>query len=273
MREILTVGEQLLRTTVLINIKKGISLISGTGFLFSSHQNIFLVTNKHVIEGAREIELKFYGQNGFIVIENNFVASLQYDIAICELNDIPPSIKTLTPNQIPTRKQLENFDAIEDILFIGYPTGIYDTYNNSPIARKGITATPIALDYEGKYQFLIDASIFPGSSGSPVFIIFQDAHPAKVSESACAESTQVLLLGIIAEGYVFGNSIETCCSPPPFPVITTRQMIDLGIVIKSSELIKLINDMRNPHSLIKKPFNSSLLNEEKTGNKMKRPAD
>ena len=157
MKEILTIGELLLRTTVLINIKKEETLTSGTGFLFYSHENIFLVTNRHVVEKSREIELKFYGQDNFLVIKNNFITSLQYDIAICILNNIPSSAKMLTPNQIPNRKQTENFDAIEDILFIGYPTGIYDTYNNSPIARKGITATPISLNYEGKYQFLIDA--------------------------------------------------------------------------------------------------------------------
>ena len=106
MKEILTIGEQLLRTTVLINIKNKDSLTSGTGFLFYSHKNIFLVTNRHVVEDSKEIELKFYGQDDFLVIKNNFITSLQYDIAICILNDIPSSAKTLTPNQIPNRKQV-----------------------------------------------------------------------------------------------------------------------------------------------------------------------
>ena len=163
------------------------------------------------------------------------------------MSDIPPSVRTLTPSNIPTREQVKNFDAIEDILFIGYPTGIYDRYNNSPIARKGITATPIALDYEGKYQFLIDASIFPGSSGSPVFHIFQNDHQSGSLETVPGEPIQVFLLGIIAEGYVFGKVTATCAVPPPVPVITSRQMIDLGIVIKSSEIIKLINDRKNPY--------------------------
>ncbi|MCL6677586.1 serine protease [Akkermansia muciniphila] len=251
MKEILTIGELLLRTTVLINIKKEGTLTSGTGFLFYSHENIFLVTNRHVVEKSREIELKFYGQDNFLVIKNNFITSLQYDIAICILNNIPSSAKMLTPNQIPNRKQTENFDAIEDILFIGYPTGIYDTYNNSPIARKGITATPISLNYEGKYQFLIDASIFPGSSGSPVFLIFQNINQTKDLRATCKESIQVFLLGIITEGYSYGNSIKNNSYPPSVPIIIPKQMIDLGVVIKSSELIKLINDSRNPDSVRK----------------------
>jgi hypothetical protein len=36
--------------------------------------------------------------------------------------------------------------------------------------RRGMTATPPQLDYCGRPTFLIDASVFGGSSGSPVFL-------------------------------------------------------------------------------------------------------
>ena len=62
---------------------------------------------------------------------------------------------------------------------------------------------------------------------------------------------QVFLLGIITEGYSYGNSIKNSFSPPPIPIIISKQMINLGLVIKSSELIKLINDSRNPYSVRK----------------------
>ena len=45
--------------------------------------------------------------------------------------------------------------------------------NNLPIIRRGITATPAFRDYCGRDEFLIDAACFPGSSGSPVFILNQ----------------------------------------------------------------------------------------------------
>jgi hypothetical protein len=41
----------------------------------------------------------------------------------------------------------------------------------APIARRGWTATPVALDYSGKPMFLVDAPVFVGSSGSPVFVL------------------------------------------------------------------------------------------------------
>lgn len=59
--------------------------------------------------------------------------------------------------------------ALEDIVMIGYPTGIWDSKNNMPIIRKGVTATPPNQDYEGRAEFMIDAACFPGSSGSRCF--------------------------------------------------------------------------------------------------------
>jgi len=45
--------------------------------------------------------------------------------------------------------------------------------NNIPITRKGITATPLQMDFENTASFLVDAAIYNGSSGSPVFVFNQ----------------------------------------------------------------------------------------------------
>ena len=66
-------------------------------------------------------------------------------------------------------EELEQLEAIEEVVLIGYPAGIRDPAHLTPIARKGITATPPAWDYGGRPTFLVDASVFHGSSGSPVF--------------------------------------------------------------------------------------------------------
>lgn len=59
---------------------------------------------------------------------------------------------------------------------IGYPNGLWDSQNNLPIIRRGITATSVKKDYNGKKEFLIDAAVFPGSSGSPVFIFNEGSY-------------------------------------------------------------------------------------------------
>jgi len=43
---------------------------------------------------------------------------------------------------------------------IGYPSGLWDTKNNLPIVRKGITATTPYFDYNGKREFLVDIAAF-----------------------------------------------------------------------------------------------------------------
>lgn len=59
---------------------------------------------------------------------------------------------------------------MESVEFIGYPEGLYDSVNCLPIARRGMMATLGYIDYEGKPEFLIDATVLTGSSGSPVFM-------------------------------------------------------------------------------------------------------
>jgi hypothetical protein len=68
---------------------------------------------------------------------------------------------------IPTPEDLENISAIEDIYMVGYPIALWDPYNVLPLARKGVTATPYKYDFNGKKEFLVDISVFEGSSGSP----------------------------------------------------------------------------------------------------------
>jgi hypothetical protein len=62
---------------------------------------------------------------------------------------------------------------------IGYPKGFWDRVNNLPVVRKGITATPIYIDYNGKKEFLLDIPIFSGSSGSPIVLFNEGSYSTK----------------------------------------------------------------------------------------------
>ena len=52
---------------------------------------------------------------------------------------------------------------------LGYPSGIHDKTTNLPVARTGITSTPLASNYKSRPEFLINVPFLNGSSGSPVF--------------------------------------------------------------------------------------------------------
>jgi hypothetical protein len=242
---------------------------AGTGFILSygkdNKEDYFLVTNKHVIDGAKKIHLFFIQGDGKYPLLGKAVScdidnpgkvwfyhpDKEIDVAVMplgwilkELKDQNKTIffKAITKDIIPF-PETNDLDAIEEITFIGYPNDIYDTVNYLPIVRKGSTATPIKVDYSGRPCFLIDASIFPGSSGSPVFVFNRGFYPNKTG-GISAGGDRLIFLGIISGGYTrneIGNWAFIDIPTAITPVINTQQWINLGVVIKKEKIYEAID--------------------------------
>lgn len=136
---------------------------------------------------------------------------------------------------------IESLDALEDVVFIGYPNGIWDTQNYLPIIRRGITATPIMIDFQNAPQFLVDASVFPGSSGSPVFLYNTGTYQQK--NGATVVGSRVLFLGVIASVFYREDTgrIEMMAVPTAaVPVAVFQQMINLGVVFKARTILEVV---------------------------------
>lgn len=133
--------------------------------------------------------------------------------------------RSIDASIIPSKEQIEELAALEEVTFIGYPSGLYDSYNKTSIIRKGITATPIWNDFKGSPTFLLDAGVFPGSSGSPVFIYNQGGYPTK---NGIALGSRIFFVGVITETILRNGST----------------FLNLGVAINSlamySELQKFI---------------------------------
>jgi len=147
----------------------------------------------------------------------------------------------ISSENIPTESQIKEIDAIEDITFVGYPNGIWDRKNYTPILRRGTTATHYAIDFENEKKFLIDASVFGGSSGSPVFLYNSGSFSKK--GGGLMAGSRLYLLGIVAAVF-FRNSVNEIVSIP-IPtsnknVSVGQEMIDLGIVFKASTITETI---------------------------------
>jgi Trypsin-like peptidase domain len=69
----------------------------------------------------------------------------------------------------------------DEVLLIGYPRGFYDQVNLYPIVKAAIIASRWGAHFGGKPFFLIDAKLFPGSSGSivvskPIDLVVKDGR-------------------------------------------------------------------------------------------------
>lgn len=214
------ISTQLIYTTVPIysqDLEGNIS--TGTGFIFSIKEsdNIsipMLITNYHVLKdaiaGFFELHL---GKDGLptsksirvqfdkSIINNNKLGNLDL-IAVplagtfedLQMKHINLFYRSIDQSLLPDDDTFNDFSALEDIIFIGYPRGLYDTINKISIIRQGITATPIWNKFENSDVFLIDAGAFPGSSGSPVFIYNPGSFPTK---DGIAIGNRILFVGIL----------------------------------------------------------------------------
>ena len=92
-----------------------------------------------------------------------------------------------------------------DAVVIGYPMGFYDEVNLFPVLKSGIIASRWGSNFQGLPCFLIDAKLFPGSSGSiviskPVDVVVENGQIFHAKEK------QFALLGVYSGEY--GTSQE-----------------------------------------------------------------
>lgn len=132
--------------------------------------------------------------------------SKSVDVALLDINDrFTTEIKaghTLASPYFLGADQHEGQNNItvevgDDILVAGYPRGFYDDVNLFPIVKAGIIASRWGAYFRGEPCFLIDAKLFPGSSGSvvvskPIDFLVKDGI------TMFSEDKQFALLGIFS---------------------------------------------------------------------------
>jgi hypothetical protein len=144
-----------------------------------------------------------------------------------------------TKDLLLTEKHKDELTAIEDVLMIGYPNGIWDSVNNMPIFRKGSTATNPLLDYNGKKEIMIDIAAFPGSSGSPVLIFNESGYRDKKGNMFMGKS-RIILLGVLYAGPQATATGEIVMTPNlQRPISVSQIPNNLGLIIKSERIIEM----------------------------------
>jgi hypothetical protein len=226
-----SVAEKLLFSTVRIEttLTNGSTGV-GTGFFFDiqlDDQRVVpvIITNKHVIANSSSGQFQVHEaetsndqvrpSGEFFTIRldrflDRWISHPNTEVDLCAMPFQPLRAEAekigrtifsipLSNGVILTDKALTEFSAVEDVLMIGYPIGLWDVANNLPILRRGITASHPGIDFDGKSIGVIDAACFPGSSGSPVLIVSEGAHANKAG-ALVFSGPRVVLLGVLFSG-------------------------------------------------------------------------
>ena len=124
---------------------------------------------------------------------------------------------------------------------VGYPIGLWDEKNNFPIFRRGYTASHPALDFNEEGIGLVDMACFPGSSGSPIFILNENGYSDRDGNTYLG-AKRIILIGILYSGPVYRAEGEVIVREIPTTNqaiwSTTSIMTNLGYYIKGAELHK-----------------------------------
>lgn len=244
----------------------GLTIGTGFFFAFSRENNNYiplLITNRHVLKNGSNIIIRItqasldkpkigrWIQISIKLTNENVVYHPDQTVDLAAVL-LDPSIKSTTgPLYIPymnkshiaTDEEMKHINILHDIIMVGYPDGIMDTVNNLPVFRKGITATNPSIDYNGNRHFLIDATCFPGSSGSPIMSYEDDiTHGVDGSITIGPKNKQIKLIGIQSETFTHNSSGKIVPVEIPTQIIPgtiTPIPNNLGIVVKASCILDL----------------------------------
>lgn len=266
MNKKMSLSEMITYSTVLIKCQYSNGTAgSGTGFIINLCKDDktntcvpVLITNNHVVENSIQTVFEFcradelgnpidtapfalnYTGNAWVHHPDSTV-----DLCCLFLADALNQLQTakvkifyipLETSLIPTSEQLSQLFAIEDVVMVGYPDGISDTYNHKPIVRRGITSSHPYKDYQGKKEVLLDMACYHGSSGSPVFLLNQGSY---ATHEGLMVGNRMYLLGVLYGGLELNaRGVLQFATLPNVPSPVTRIPINLGIMIKSERILE-----------------------------------
>lgn len=281
--------------TVRIEAHSDAALSRGTGYFYQietpSNEAGFvnvspvIVTNKHVVAGADvlKITLDIVRKNADVasdgsvdwqerqVFEIGVLDSVlmhpdaSVDLCIIQMGHVLNKISAeMTPKNFFLNKQwrlseseVSQIRPIEPVIMVGYPNGIWDSVNNKPIVRKGLSATNCLTRWNDERYFVIDCACFPGSSGSPVFLYEDGVY--RNDQGAVTAGTRIKLLGTLwggptytAEGKLVSKPIPSLFTTGADSVPVVNIMMNLGFVIHADALddfVPLLLDLQRKSGL------------------------
>lgn len=255
----ISLSEQLLFNTVRLVATDG---SSGTGFFYNFKIGDFVyptfITNKHVVRYNPNEQMTFFLhlqsddgetiENQQVSLDAKWVFHSKKDLCFCFVNPLFEEVLQKTGKHVfyiandesilATDRITEELSALEELVMVGYPIGLWDEKNNFPIFRRGYTASHPAYDFNEDGIGLVDMACFPGSSGSPIYVFNEGGYRDKKGNMYLGQS-RLIFLGILFAGPQYdatGNVVVTVVPTATNVQSHTPIMTNLGYYIKAKEL-------------------------------------
>jgi len=228
--------------------------------------SLFLLTNRHVFQDASVLYARFdqkdVGQTkrfSILLKDKNGTKWFahkdpQVDIAMLAINP-----KMLDENNIDwgfideeSVAYPENFNdigiALGDSVFLaGFPMGLSGLKNNYAIVRSGILARIDEEIIESEKAILIDATVFPGNSGGPVFL-----RPEQLFLNESKAVQKAYLLGVVSRYRYYMEPLYSHQLNPPAVAAISIENSGLASIVPMNFAKDIFNDFLGNSSKLEK---------------------
>ena len=222
------IPNKFLESTVVLGNNDGNGVINwiATGFLvgryegFDEHNDqkysIYLITNKHVVNGLRQIQIQFNSQSGLRIETHSLMLNevnqytghpdenVEVIASRIDINGIISSGGNARffqlNNEALSLEDMKKTGVCEGSLTytLGFPSSVsielIDNLYKSPVCRLGCIAQIENMYHNGNIKnYIIDSETFPGNSGSPVI-----NQPSLFSVDNEPTNNKTNLIGIVS---------------------------------------------------------------------------
>lgn len=148
------------------------------------------------------------------------------------------SYHSLDESIIPSDSVMNRLNVSEDLMMIGHPSGIRPEFNGVPFIKKGVSTTPMFLDYHQQKEFLADIPLYDGAAGAPV-ILYQINYNDRYDKRTIAQ--RLFLVGInygaLSDGYRTKTVPRLTHALSGQEQASAEKIFDAAIIVKSQKIL------------------------------------
>ena len=215
-------NELLLIVALVTMMQAGKAVGTATGFFYLKNERLYFVTNRHVVidepKGIKADELVVRLHSNPNDLSKNVERRIPLyrgarptwhvhktyprvpvDVAVIELE------KQVVNSVVVKALNLSNFlpdkfiiNPGEDVMVIGFPRGVSDSAHNLPLVRNALISIAYGVDFEASPNFLVDANLHPGMSGSPVLTKPKNIWPDRDGNTNMLTGSPTYFLGVFS---------------------------------------------------------------------------